>query len=161
MDADTVLTRRQTFVVDGKHLLLHSDEFNQPYFDVCSELLGGPPRSLLSCVAHNMLVSVPRLQALRRHLEDRHGRPWQSAILDAVDYSEVSGFSEYELYGQWCMAQYQSTTTREYFFNLAIPRITSSYERLARDYGARYRSVSSHSYLGTSRAAAWLRKVLR
>ena len=72
--------------------------------------------------------------------------PGSRRSLDAVDYSEVSGFSEYELYGQWCMARYPSTTTREYFFNLAIPRITSSYEKLARDYGAQYRSVSLHSY---------------
>jgi len=161
LDADTVLTRKQVFMVGGKHVLLHSDEFNKPYFDVASELLGAPPRSLLSCVAHNMMISVPRLIALREHLEQRHGAPWHDAILNAVDYSALSGFSEYELYGQWCMARYPASTEREYFFNIAIPRITSSYAELRRVYGSRYRSVSLHSYLGSSKLGALVRAVMQ
>jgi glycosyltransferase involved in cell wall biosynthesis len=148
LDADTVLTKKQAFMVGDRHVLLHSDEFHKPYFDVASELLGMPPQTLLSCVAHNMLISVSRLKALREHLERRHGRPWHAAILDAVDYSQVSGFSEYELYGQWCLACYPDATEREYFFNLAIPRTDTSYETLHRKYGAYCRSVSIHSYLG-------------
>ncbi|MDR3465417.1 MAG: DUF6492 family protein, partial [Xanthobacteraceae bacterium] len=158
LDADTVLTRRQAFMVGDRPVLLHSDEFHKPYFDVASELLGIPPRSLLSCVAHNMQISGPRLQALRQHLEQRHGRPWHAAILDAVDYSAVSGFSEYELYGQWCLARYPAATEREYFFNLALPKAAADYEDLKRRYGTRYRSVSIHSYLGL---AGRLRAVTR
>lgn len=156
LDADTVLTKRQAFVVGEKHVLLHSDEFNKPYFEVASELLGMPPQSLLSCVAHNMLISVPRLKALRQHLEQLHGKSWHAAILDAVDYSEVSGFSEYELYGQWCMARYPEATEREYFFNLALPNAHAGFEKLLRSHGVRYRSVSIHSYLGMAARLAAL-----
>lgn len=157
MDADTALMRPQVFRLDDRHVLLHSDEFNAPYFEVCAKLLGWPPQTLLSCVAHNMAISVPRLQALRAHLEQRHEQPWYKAILAAVDYDAISGFSEYELYGQWCLARYPQATEREYFFNQAIPGATRDYDALRRRYGHN-RSVSVHSYLGLStRLAAMIR----
>lgn len=157
MDADTALMRPQVFRLGDRHVLLHSDEFNAPYFEVCARLLGWPPRTLLSCVAHNMAISVPRLRALRAHLEQRHGKPWHEAILAAVDYSAISGFSEYELYGQWCLERYPETTEREYFFNQAIPAATRDYDALRRRFGHN-RSVSVHSYLGLStRLAAMIR----
>jgi glycosyltransferase involved in cell wall biosynthesis len=159
MDADTILMKKQSFIVEGKHVLLHSDEFHKPYFDVCGDLLASPPHTLLSCVSHNMLVSLPRLARLKDHLEQRFARPWYMAILDCVDYSEASGFSEYELYGQWCISRYPSSTTREYCFNLAIPPISHNYRFLKRTYGARYRSVSLHSYLGKSKLVARLRSL--
>lgn len=148
IDADTVLVTPQTFERRGQPLLLHSDEFHRPYFEVVESLLGSTPTILWSFVSHQMLFSVERLKAMKTHIETRSGRPWIGAILDNVNYDDASGFSEFELYGQWCMDRYPVSTLREYWFNKQLqPGRAVTYASLARQFGGRFRSVSLHSYL--------------
>lgn len=146
IDADTVLVTPQRFEDDGRLLLLHSDEYHPPYFSVCGNLLRMNPTILLSCVAHQMLFSVPRLQAMFAHISSIT-HDWWKSILVNVDYSDNSGFSEFETYGQWCMKEYPEETLREYWFNLALSRgEMGSLDILCAEYGRKYRSVSFHHY---------------
>jgi hypothetical protein len=163
IDADTVLVQPQVLEADGKELLLHSDEFHACYFAVVQQLLGFPVSALLSCVAHQMLFSKDRLRELKQHIEARSGRPWYRAILDCTDYSDKSGFSEFELYGQWCMNRYPQRTLREYWLNFAVPRSElRDYDYYAANYGSRYRSVSLHAPpLVRDQLASWLRRARR
>jgi len=72
---------------------------------------------------------------------------WWKVILESVDYSDNSGFSEFETYGQWCMQEYAGETLREYWFNLALSRgRMRDLDTLCSEYGDRYRSVSFHHY---------------
>lgn len=147
LDADTILVAPQRFEDNGRLVLLHSDEFHRPYFSVCGNLLGMTPTVLLSCVAHQMLFSVPRLRAMFAKLASSTKRDWWKVILESVDYSDNSGFSEFETYGQWCMQEYAGETLREYWFNLALSRgRMRDLDTLCSEYGGRYRSVSFHHY---------------
>ena len=148
IDADTILIQAQKFEIDNKLLLLHADEYHSPYFEVNRKLTGLSEVTAFSCVAHQMLFSTERLQALKAHLEKIHKKPWYQCITDFCDYSQISGFSEFELYGQWSLQKYPTFTSREYWFNIALPRskITDLAD-LEKKYNHTYRSVSFHSYL--------------
>lgn len=146
IDADTVLVKPQRFEDGGRLVLLHSDEFHRPYFSVCGRLLGMTPTVLLSCVAHQMLFSVQRLQAMLKKIAPRTSE-WWKCIIETVDYSDNSGFSEFETYGQWCMQEYAEGIQREYWFNMALSREkVSDLDALCAEYGNNYRSVSFHHY---------------
>ncbi len=154
LDADTVLVRPQVFELDGLPLLLHSDEHHEPYFEICERLLGLPRPTSLSCVAHSMLVDRARLSALKRHIERRFDRPWFEAVLSQADLSNPSCFSEFELYGQWCLHHHQFDTAREYWLgaNLSGEQL-SSLPELERQYGGVHRLLAFHWYMRAAPAA--------
>jgi hypothetical protein len=147
IDADTVLVRPQSFLQDQSPVLLHSDEHHAPYFDVAATLLGHTTANTLSHVAHMMLFSVDRVRALRQHLETRHGRAWYDAIVANTRRDTGSGFSEFELYGQWCEMRYATETVHDYWHGRSLTRDQlRPLGELEQTYGAEHRAVSFHSY---------------
>ncbi|HEY4405022.1 MAG TPA: DUF6492 family protein [Xanthobacteraceae bacterium] len=147
IDSDTVLIRPQVFELEGTPVVLHADEHHEPYFQVCESLLGYPRATELSCVAHMVLFDVARLTALKKHIERRFRCPWFEALVRNTKINEMSGSSDYELYGQWSLSQYPLDNVREYFFNSPLGRARlCAVADLERRYGASYRSLSFHSY---------------
>jgi hypothetical protein len=105
------------------------------------------PKTRITSVAHQMLFNRTKLGALKQRIEAVSGTSWSDAIITATDFSEHSGFSEYESYGQWCIATEGAQTLREFAFNLALPRRRlASLDELERAYADRHRSVSFHWY---------------
>lgn len=149
IDADTILLQDQVFERDGSLLVFHNEYFHEPYFQAYHKLIGKPTNTLLSTTCHQMFFSVERLTALKKHIEDLSGRLWWESILDAVDYSNKSGFSEYELYGQWSIQYFANNTLREYWHNISQDRnlIELNLKVLEEKFGANYRSVSLHHYI--------------
>ena len=116
LDADTVLTRPQRLIKNGRVVLNVSDERYQPYYQAVHRLLPDIPIFPYSFVSHHMVFTKSCLRGLKTCLEQR-GRKWFQAILDAIDPEEMSGFSEYELYGNYMMAQHPGRVTIEHFLN--------------------------------------------
>ena len=147
LDADTVYISPQVFVIDGKMVMLHSDEHHQPYFDVYQKLIGNSARTPLSFTSHQMLFSKEKLVGLRKRIEQIHETTWFDAILLNIDKNLESSFSEYETYGQWVLAHYPDEIVREYWFNKHLPRTLLSDDRWSRNID-NLRSISFHSYMG-------------
>lgn len=100
IDSDHLLLRPHTFLTrDGRTVFYRSREYHRPYYDNIERLTGSRPASSLSYVAHKMLFSRRELAALREEIERRTGRPWDRAIVESLDRTQLSGFSEFELYG--------------------------------------------------------------
>jgi len=146
LDADTVLIRPQVFEVNGKTVLLHSDEHHQPYFDVYKKLLGADAPSDLSFVSHHMLYRKARISQLKKEIENRHnGDTWYEVILRTIDKSESSAISEYETYGHWMLQNYGHEIVREYWFNIPVKRTRlGELDKLKKEASMRYRSISFH-----------------
>lgn len=147
IDADTVLVSPQVYEINDKNILLISDEFHKPYFDVYTKLTGELPTTLLSSVSHSLLINRKHLIELKKHIADLHLMEWWQAIIAKTDKFNSSGFSEYELYGQWVLNKYPESYTREYFFNKSIKRKFKANQSQFIEYLGRIRSVSLHSYL--------------
>jgi hypothetical protein len=147
LDADTVLSAPQVFQVEGRTVFLHSDEHHSAYFAVYKRLFGADASTALSFVAHQMLYSVQMLGEMRHELRQRHQCAWHEALLNAIDRSDVSGISEYELYGQWMLQRHPDMMEREYWYNLALGRHDlARLNHLTMTLAGQYRSLSFHRY---------------
>ena len=148
LDADTVLIQPQVFEIDGRQLLLHSDEYHKPYFDLYTRLFGVAAPVFFSFVSHVMLFDQDKLHQIKTYLETKFGKPWYKAIIDNTDKNEVSGFSEYELYGQWMVQNYPNRITREYWFNVTLPRTElADFDSKKTELAKKYRMISFHDYI--------------
>lgn len=148
LDADTVLCSPQVFERDGRTVLLVSDELHRPYRAAHATLLGAEPAQPFSLVAHQMVFEAAQLAQLRAEIERRHpGVPWWRAVRQACVTGAVSGFSEFETYGNWVSSRAPETVTFEYWFNRSLPR--RSLARCAeyqRRWAGAVRSISFHSH---------------
>ena len=102
IDADHVLIRPHVFLSEaGETVFYMSYECHKPYYDNIHRLVPELQLSNLSYVAHKMLFSKELLQALHTRIEGQSGKAWWQVILDTYDRTQGSGFSEFELYGNF------------------------------------------------------------
>jgi len=139
IDSDTVLTKPVVFIHNDKVIFNHSEENHQPYYDVYKKIFGFSVKSSLSFVSHYMLFSKSYLREMKNLIEIRNKDDWENVILNNVDYLNVSGFSEYETYGNFMLKFHKNKMIEEYWFN----KSTSKIPDLLPNY---YKSFSLHSY---------------
>ncbi len=150
LDADTTFVKPVVFSYHSKSILNCSDERHIPYYKMIHRILGQIKIFPLSFVAHHMVFEKAKLQALKKEIEFKAGVPWYQAILKQIDRSQISGFSEYETYGNYCANRYPDEFHFEYWFNLSFPRsfVESNWnviKRLVKD--KRTKTVSFHHYI--------------
>jgi hypothetical protein len=138
-DADTMFVKETCLLRGNAVTLFHSDEYNKPYFRSLQKILELKRHACLSFVAHCMLLNCRILVNMREEIERKTGQLWWKGIFESIDKSEVSGFSEYETYGNYLLSRYPSRIRRRYWFNYRLKSINDTYPRWAR-------TVSLHSY---------------
>ena len=101
IDADHVLIRPHVFLTeDQKTVFYMSYEEHQPYYDHIRQLMPDLSLAPLSYVDHKMLFDKEQLEMLHQELT-REGQSWMDTILKSYDRLQPSGFSEFELYGNF------------------------------------------------------------
>ncbi len=146
IDADTVLVRPQTFTSRGRVVLFHSSEYHPPYFDAYRAVTGLAPASRVSCITHHMVMRRGTLLGLKSLMERTRSVPWWQAVLDTCVYKSISGFADYEVYGNYELTV--GGVARRWWSNQPQSRSTlAELDVLERRYGARLRTVSFHHYL--------------
>jgi Family of unknown function (DUF6492) len=118
LDADTVLMRPQRYVKNGKMVLNVSEERYDPYYAQIRRVLPGLAISPFSFVCHQMMFQAEVLKSLRAELS-RQGSPWFLTIMDSLDRSQFSCFSEYELYGNFIVNRFPDRALLEHFLNVS------------------------------------------
>ena len=103
VDSDHILLRPHTFLdKSNKSVLYLSEEKNPPYREFIHKLL---PKSNItlnpfSYVSHKMIFGKKELKFLQNEITRQNGgKYWVDAILSCYDRRQISGFSEFELYG--------------------------------------------------------------
>ena len=149
LDADTVLIRPHRFVFHDKVTFFVSDELHAPYFSAYRRLLKMPWRFPLSFVSHYMLFEPRRLESLRATIERENNCPWYEAIVDiSRDATEISFFSEYETYGNYCLFKYPDDHLIQYWNNLPLSRsLLPDINRLIARFQNSHRALSFHTYI--------------
>lgn len=147
LDSDTLLIRPQIMLRGDRPIFNHSDEQHMPYYSMYQRLTGESKRYPLSFVSHYMILSRSGLRDLKKYLEQLHHAQWYQAILQSIDISESSGFSEYETYGNFYTYLSGSRCKHEYWFNLSLSRQKlQQIDKLVREHAHYYKSISFHSY---------------
>jgi hypothetical protein len=116
LDSDTVFTRPQRLIRNGRVVLNTSHERHEPYYRMIRYLFPDMPLYPYSFVSHHMLFTKTYLCEMKRCLE-RDGRKWWETILDNLDSRETSGFSEYETYGNYMISRHPAKVRVEHCLN--------------------------------------------
>jgi glycosyltransferase involved in cell wall biosynthesis len=140
VDADTVFVRPRVFEYDGKIIFDHSTEHHSVYYDVYKKLMKTSVSSCASFVTHYMLFDVNILQEMKDKIECIHKLVWDDAILKCVNYDNISGFSEYETYGNFIVKYYPKKIIRDFNFNMPANFNNEKNKR-------NVKSISYHSYI--------------
>lgn len=144
IDADHVLIRPHVFLTDDdKTVFYMSYEEHQPYYDNIRKLLPGLPLDRLSYVDHKMLFDKEQLEALHRALSEHAKCPWVDAIVDSYDRQCLSGFSEFELYGNFVTEKVQRPWLQK---RLPYKRL-AGYAELQRKYSRSRWSLTFPDYM--------------
>ena len=114
IDADHVLIRPHVFLTEKNETVFYlSYEENQFYYSMIHRILPELEILNLSYVDHKMLFDKEQVVQLHNAIcknsltagqsvaAQCEVEPWQKAILDNLDLSTISGFSEYETYGNF------------------------------------------------------------
>lgn len=143
IDADHILLKPHTFLsTTNKPVLYMSEECHIPYYDNIKKMLGVTHFSMLSYVAHKMIFNKKMLAMLHGDIEQRHGCDWISAIIENYDKNEKSGFSEFEMYGNYV----SDKILRPWKQKELKYEMIADYETLRNKYG-NYNSVTFPAYL--------------
>jgi len=106
-DADTVPIKPLHFIDEaGKLIYYKSDEFHPPYFLTIDKLLGLKKIVNFSFIAQSFVMRGLWMKQFINAIEARHGIAWVDAILEAIDFQEGNGFSEYETLGTFITHTY-------------------------------------------------------
>ena len=140
IDADHILLRPHIFLTDDDTSVFYmSEECNIAYYKNIHRLMGYNYFSLLSYVDHKMLFSKKELGNLRKMIEKvNNGKDWKSAILDSYDRQETSGFSEFELYGDFIQNKIKKPWRH---LKLGYSSLTD-YNTLAKCYSDNYHCIT-------------------
>lgn len=145
LDSDHILLRPHTFLTEDRRTLFYgSRECHAPYYANMERLIGLKASSRLSYVAHKMLFSRAQLAKLRAEIEQRQGMAWDQAIVASLDRTQISGFSEFELYGNFMPAEQKlQLPWRAHSFK---KHRMADYETLRRRYSWRFAAITFPDY---------------
>lgn len=107
-DADCVpINPIELFDKSGRPLYMDGDEFHNHYFTLVDRWLGlGRVQSQSFVIPGFPLLGV-WVDEFFEYVESRHGgKPWHDSLLESIDFSLVSGFSETETLGTWVANRY-------------------------------------------------------
>jgi len=147
IDSDTVLINKHCFLKNNKFILFESSEYHKKYFETYKKLLREDARHNLSFISHMMLFNKDVLISLKNKIEESTNKKWDEAIIELIDNSDGSYFSEFETYGNFLVEQKDVKIIFAPFYNKHLKEnISMNYEELAKKYSNNYNSVSFHNY---------------
>lgn len=148
VDTDTVLIRPQTYIRDGKTLVLKGDDHFPPYIRMIRKLLGYGPLISKSLVCHQNFFSKTELIKLKQAIEQYTGKVWYRAILDNLDSNNHTTFAENLTYAYWMCHNHKDSVVTEYYFNKGVKRSElSNYESIKNLYEEDFKSISFQHYI--------------
>lgn len=154
IDSDVVFLRKVSFAPEGGTRFPYSCafEYHEPYRDAYRRLLGKAPSIGHSLTAHHMLYDRALLSELMAEIEQRHGKSWPDAYMDAVDDDQDSSISEMDIYGWWVLDRHPELAARRQLIWRDTAVIPGMFGRAmhARDFDF----VAAHAWM---RKPRWLR----
>ncbi len=143
IDADHILVQPHIFIAEDKRSVFYfSSENHQPYYNSIKKLLGDIPLAPLSYIAHKMIFNRKQVESLHEAIQQHTGKLWTDAILHYCDRTTISGFSEFETYGNFVQHKvlYPWKQHAMKYTKLA------PYDTLVKRYGKKYRAITFPEY---------------
>lgn len=104
-DADTVLVSQNHFFDDKEPIFNMANEYHKPYFNTMGRAFGLSRQVEQSFISQYMLINIGTLNQLIDVCKTDTSQPWFLLLLDHIDKTDPSEFSEYETYGNYVLKQ--------------------------------------------------------
>lgn len=112
-DADTIPLKKINFIDNNGSLIHYSgSEYHLPYFKNIKYLLGLKKEKNYSFIAQCIAVRANWSKDFFQYIAEYNRKDWKSAIIDSIDFSQDSGFSEYESLGTFITHKFPEETVR-------------------------------------------------
>jgi FkbM family methyltransferase len=99
-DADTVPLREINFFSEiGTCRYYSGTDYHLQYFENIDRLLGLDKARPESFITQNFPILGSQIKAFFEYIERRHSTNWWEAVIESINFDEMSGFSEYEVLG--------------------------------------------------------------
>lgn len=164
-DADTIPLKPLDFVdPTGRIRYYKGVEHHLPYFGLIEQLLGLRKAVDFSFIAQCFPLRGQWLAELRAELERKYDVPWYEAIIARIDFSQSSGFSEYETIGTY-IAHHHPDEISFYdgpwwrYGNRLVGDVDLLTERKARSLSRHYDFMSFEKWERRPRSL-WFRKLI-
>ena len=107
-DSDTIPLHQLSYYENGRYLFTVKEENHTPYFDTTERLLGFRRLAGFSFIAEHMPIDVDVMKELIHAIacSDVDGDLWFEKIINATSGKDQQAFSEFETYGNYCMAHH-------------------------------------------------------
>jgi hypothetical protein len=108
LDSDTIFLKKTDFFKNGKPYYNYGSANHRPYFKHMKKLLPELERQekKKSGITHHMIFNIKILRELFYKIESNHKAEFWLKFLELVDRNEKSGASEYEIYFNYCLKNY-------------------------------------------------------
>lgn len=111
-DADTVPLKKIVFIDKrGRLNYYQGTEHHQPYFETIERLLHLSKKVDFSFIAQCFVMKAEWIQDLFHKIQNKHGKRWELALLDVINFEEGNSFSEYETLGTFISEYHASEVT--------------------------------------------------
>jgi hypothetical protein len=107
-DADTVPLKELSFKKNGKIFFYQGNEYHAPYFDLIKKLIKEDKTIETSFIAQCLPYRVGWFRMFKETLEADSRHPWYHQVIDLINNTENSGFSEYETLGTYAARQFRT-----------------------------------------------------
>ena len=111
-DADAVVLKPIKFISkEGKVYLNKTSEHHKPYFETMEKLIGIKKQVNYSFISEYMVFRKEIVLSILNKISKKKEQHWWFTILDNINQNDLlrSGFSEYELYGNFIAKYYPNT----------------------------------------------------
>lgn len=165
-DSDCVPTSRMSYVHEGKIQFSKASEYHPAYFEHISKSLKLTRPAPYSFVASPFAFRREWLDSLQRAVQKSHDTDLINMLLETIDFSLASGFSEYEFLGSWAYENYREELAwrevkweRRGFSRFGPPQSfeTQDLEEIAKLYDL---EIISFEAWDRTRGASWIMRRL-
>ncbi len=113
-DSDTLMLDYITFFDSNNRVLINpKKEYHKPYFDVMKKIIGLDKKVNFSFISEHLMINKNYMQELINIIQKNAPENvlWVKFILDSIDDDSLSGsgFSEYEIYGNFISVKYKNS----------------------------------------------------
>jgi len=148
IDADTILLQTQIFLRDKKAVFNATNGYVLERKHMVESVLKLGKYHNLDFTSHHMFFDKEKLKAMKKRLEEIHGKPWQ----DVLNNPDIKGssFSEYEMYANFVLTFFPDEATIVNGMNSWMPADKISGIEWQRGFlSKKYKSLSFHHFMTT------------
>jgi len=143
LDSDTMILKDIDFNTSKFQFSIPQE--NESCYKKCYKYMTSLNAENFSFISHHMMFKKEYLNELISYIERLHNKDFFNVLLDSMDYTIQSPFSEWELYGNWVFRNHSEICECRQLKAIDINYIPN--DEQMKELGKQFDLVSSHAWI--------------